>query len=125
MDKKHTESLPDGMVMPGNVTDEELTVVAGAFAALGSEHRLAIVLRLVRAGPSGMAMGELGDAVGVTGSVLPHHLKHLVAAQLVVQWRDGRRVLNRVDTDYISILSEFLLAECCVDERAPEGHYHG
>ena len=41
-----------------------LTFAATAFAALGSEHRLAILRRLVRAGPEGLPMGELGESVG-------------------------------------------------------------
>ena len=41
----------------------QLTLAASAFAALGSEQRLAIVKRLVKAGPSGLAMADLGDAV--------------------------------------------------------------
>jgi ArsR family transcriptional regulator len=93
----------------------ELTRAATAFAALGSEQRLAIVRRLVRAGPAGLPMGELGEAVGVTGSVLTHHLKQLVSAGLVAQTKDGRRILSRIDHLAIEALSAFLIAECCAD----------
>jgi len=101
--KQSTQNLP------------ELTRTATAFTALGSEHRLAILRRLVRAGPKGMPMGELGDAVGVTGSVLTHHLKQLVSAGLVTQARDGRRILCSVDIKAVEALSHFLIAECCAD----------
>ncbi|OAN76232.1 transcriptional regulator [Jannaschia sp. EhC01] len=93
----------------------ELTLAATAFAALGSEQRLAIVRRLVRAGPEGLPMGELGEAVGVTGSVLTHHLKQLVSAGLVAQRKDGRRILSHIDHSAIEALSAFLIAECCAD----------
>jgi len=93
----------------------ELTRAATAFAALGSEHRLAILRRLVRAGPTGLPMGALGEAVGVTGSVLTHHLKQLVSAGLVTQTRDGRRILCSVDILAVEALSHFLVAECCAD----------
>jgi len=96
--------------------------VAAAFAALGSEPRLAIVLRLVRAGRRGMATGDLGEAVGVTGSVLTHHLKHLYAAGLVDQEKDGRRIIWFADHDQISALSQFLMAECCLDETMERHH---
>lgn len=95
----------------------ELTLAATAFAALGSEHRLAILRRLVRAGPTGLPMGELGEAIGVTGSVLTHHLKQLVSAGLVTQTRDGRRILCSVDHGAVEALSHFLIAECCADTR--------
>ena len=93
----------------------ELTLAATAFAALGSEPRLAILRRLVRAGPVGLPIGDLGAAVGVTGSVLTHHLRQLVSAGMVRQKRDGRRILCRVDHAAVAALSRFLVAECCAD----------
>lgn len=98
------------------------TFAASAFAALGSEHRLSILRRLVRAGPEGLPIGELGEAVGITGSVLTHHLKQMVSAGLVQQQRDGRRILCAVDYDEIRRLSAFLLHECCADQGS---HLHG
>ena len=97
-----------------------LTFAATAFAALGSEHRLTILRRLVRAGPDGIPMGTLGESVGITGSVLTHHLKQLVSAGLVVQRRDGRRILCAVDYDQIRAVSDYLLQECCSDAEAHE-----
>jgi DNA-binding transcriptional ArsR family regulator len=93
----------------------EITLAATAFAALGSEHRLAILRRLVRAGPRGLPIGDLGEEVGVTGSVLTHHLKQLVSAGLVIQRREGRRILSSVDIAAVQALSRFLVAECCAD----------
>lgn len=97
-----------------------LTLAATAFAALGSEQRLSLIRRLVRAGPAGLPIGELGADVGVTGSVLTHHLKQLVSAGLVEQRRDGRRILCSVDFDAIRGLSDFLLHECCADTGGPD-----
>lgn len=106
----------------------EITLAATAFAALGSEQRLAIVRRLVRAGPEGLTMGDLGNDVGVTGSVLTHHLKQLVSAGLVAQRKDGRRILSSIDHAAINALSAFLVAECCADvswDLPENGHNHG
>ncbi|NKX43111.1 ArsR/SmtB family transcription factor [Roseicyclus persicicus] len=97
----------------------ELTLAATAFAALGSEPRLAILRRLVRAGPQGLPIGDLGAEIGVTGSVLTHHLKQLVSAGLVRQQRDGRRILSSVDHAAVAALSRFLVAECCADMGGP------
>ena len=79
-------------------------------------------MRLVRAGQTGMATGDLGAAVGVTGSVLTHHLKHLKAAGLVHQRKDGRRIISVVDHNFVQNLSDFLMAECCLDERVEHPH---
>ena len=99
----------------GEVQDDEIVFSAAAFAALGSPQRLAIVLKLVRAGPNGLTMGDLGERVGITGSVLTHHLKHLVAAGIVFQHKHGRHVTCYVEHGLMVQLSDFLLAECCAD----------
>jgi DNA-binding transcriptional ArsR family regulator len=98
----------------------ELTRAATAFAALGSEPRLAILRRLVRAGPRGLTIGDLGEDVGITGSVLTHHLKQLVSAGLVLQRRDGRRILSSVDIAAVEALSRFIISECCADLGGPD-----
>ena len=108
--------------------DNTLTVevAASAFAALGSEQRLAVLETLVRAGSDGLSIGELGERTGVTGSTLTHHLKFLRTAGLVVQAKQGRSIIcAAVAYDQIRALSNFLLANCCAD--APEGqeHTHG
>ena len=98
----------------------EITLAATAFAALGSEPRLAILRRLVRAGPRGLPIGDLGEAVGITGSVLTHHLKQLVSAGLIVQHREGRRILSSVDIAAVEALSRYLVSECCADLGGPD-----
>ena len=110
--------LPDDTSDTDGVSPEdELTIVSSAFAALGSETRLAIVLRLVRAGHTGMATGDLGEAVGVRGSVLTHHLKHLNAAGLIYQQKDGRRIIWFADHDFVGDISHFMVKECCLDDQ--------
>ena len=103
----------------------EIVRAASAFAALGSEQRLTVLATLVRAGPEGLAMGELGRRSGITGSTLTHHLRILADAGLARQARSGRRVIC-VGADYEAArwLSDYLLKQCCAD--APSGdHHHG
>lgn len=101
-----------------------LAEAASTFAALGSEQRLHVLRTLVRAGPKGLAIGELGARSGVTGSTLTHHMKILAAADLVSQVRDGRRIICIAAAfERMNILSDFLLKECCADTT--EGHDHG
>lgn len=91
---------------------------ASIFAALGSEQRLSVLSALVRAGPEGLSIGELGTRCGVTGSTLTHHMKLLAAAGLVAQVRQGRSVIC-VAAEYETMrgLADFLLRECCADAR--------
>lgn len=107
--------------------DTTLTCAAASFAALGSEHRLGVLRTLVRAGPAGLSIGELGKRTGVTGSTLTHHMKILNAAGLVEQSRQGRSIIcAAVAYDAVQSLSQFLLTECCADAASPcEDHSHG
>jgi len=93
---------------------------ASTFAALGSEQRLGVLNVLVRAGPEGLSIGELGARSGVTGSTLTHHMKILTAASLVSQQRRGRSIICAAAAyDEMKALSAYLLSECCADSHRP------
>ncbi len=101
-------------------------VAASAFAALGSEQRLTVLRTLVRAGPEGLSMGELGSRAGVAGSTLTHHLRILVGAGLVTQEKRGRSIIvGAADMATMQALSDYLLSECCADAPAGKAHDHG
>ena len=105
----------------------ELTIeeAASTFAALGSEQRLAVLGTLVRAGPDGLSIGQLGASCGVTGSTLTHHMRILAQAGLVTQTRQGRSIIcAAVEYGRVTDLSAYLLRECCADCDAPKGHNH-
>jgi len=110
-----------------NPSHLDLALAASTFAALGSKHRLAVLRALVRAGPEGLSIGELGARTGVTGSTLTHHMKILAQAGLVAQERRGRSIIcAAVAYAELRALSEFLLRECCADTDAPhKDHDHG
>ena len=105
-----------------HLTDSSFDIAraASTFAALGSEQRLLVLRVLVRAGPAGLPIGELGERSGVTGSTLTHHMKILAAAGLVDQKRDGRRIICiGVDFARMEDIATFLLKECCADSALP------
>ena len=99
---------------------------ASSFAALGSEQRLEVLRVLVRAGPDGLSIGELGARCGITGSTLTHHVRTLAHVGLVQQTKKGRSVIcAAVAYDTIRALSVFLLSECCADCALPhQGQTH-
>ena len=112
------------MISPPALTPE---LAASKFAALGSEQRLTVLTVLVRAGPEGLSMGELGERTGITGSTLTHHLKILTAAELVTQARRGRSVIcAAADYSEVRSLSDYLLRHCCADSACHhKDHDHG
>ena len=103
----------------------DLVDAASAFAALGSEQRLQVLRTLVRAGPNGLTIGDLGAATGITGATLTHHLKILSGADLIQQTKQGRSVIcAAVAYERVRALSEFLVSECCADATTC-AHDHG
>ena len=103
----------------------DVVEAASTFAALGSEQRLGVLNTLVRAGPEGLSIGELGKRSGVSGSTLTHHMKILSAAGLVRQEKRGRSIICvGAAYDVMQSLSDYLLGECCAD-AGEEGHNHG
>ena len=96
-----------------------LEIAASTFAALGSEQRLSVLRTLVRAGPDGINIGELGARCGVTGSTLTHHLKILTQVGLVGQEKRGRSIIcAAVAMEEVTALTNVLLSECCADSTS-------
>lgn len=96
----------------------ELSLVeaASAYAALGSEQRLALLRHLTRSGQDGISIGALGKATGLSGANLTHHLKILAGAGLIRQEKQGRSVIcAAADYETFKRLNDFLMAECCAD----------
>lgn len=94
---------------------------AEAFAALGSDARLAILRALVRAGEAGMAVGALQQRLAIAGSTLSHHLRALIQAGVLEQTREGRTLICRARYDRIQGLAAFLVDECCADQTRADG----
>lgn len=89
---------------------------AQGFAAIGSEARLQVLKALVRAGRSGMTVGEIQEATSMPASTLAHHLRLLAAGEVIHQEKIGRSVINRADFERLEQLAHFILCECCTDE---------
>lgn len=102
-----------------------LEEAAQGFAAVGSEPRLEVLLSLVRAGPEGLAVGEVQERVDLPASTLAHHLRFLAAAGLIEQERQGRVIRSRAAFGRIESLADFLLRECCSESAAPHPAGHG
>jgi ArsR family transcriptional regulator, arsenate/arsenite/antimonite-responsive transcriptional repressor len=83
------------------------------YNALAQENRLAIFRYLVAAGPSGVAAGEIGKALGISATSLSFHLKELDRAGLVTQTRHGRFIYYALHVEGVRQLIEYLTEECC------------
>jgi len=84
-----------------------------ALAALAHETRLDAFRALVRAGPEGLAAGELAESLDVPAATLSFHLKELKIAGVVRCRREGRSLIYSPSFETTSALVRFLSENCC------------
>lgn len=89
-----------------------------ALAALGQETRLDVFRLLVRAGPEGIAAGEIATRLDTIQNTMSAHLKVLAHAGLIRPERDGRIVRYVADMTGFRDLLAYLMEDCC--NGAPE-----
>lgn len=84
-----------------------------ALSALAHEIRLDVFRLLVRAGPSGMAAGEIAAGLQVRPNTLSNNLAILTAAALVRSEREGRSIRYFARMDSMRGMLAFLMEDCC------------
>ena len=84
-----------------------------ALAALAHDTRLDVFRLLIEAGPDGLAVGHIGEALDVAPATLNHHLAQLKQAGLVVCTRDGRKLMHSADYTRMDGLLNYLTKNCC------------
>ncbi len=86
---------------------------AKRLAELGSTTRLSVFRLLVKAGPEGLAVGEIQKVLDIPGSTLSHHISRLVNVGLVEQRRESRTLFCTAQISALRELLDYLLSECC------------
>jgi ArsR family transcriptional regulator len=84
-----------------------------ALAALAQDNRLDVFRLLVQAGPSGLAAGEVADALGIAPNTLTFHFDRLRQAGLIEVRRDGRSMIYAARYETMNALLSFLRQNCC------------
>lgn len=97
-------------------------LATSVFESLASGVRLDVYRLLVKAGPQGLVVGEIGSALEVPPTNLSFHLKALSQAQLVTVVQEGRYQRYRANLALMQELIAYLTAECCAGhpEQCPE-----
>lgn len=93
--------------------------VLAALAALAQETRLDVFRLLVRAGPDGLSVGEIGEELELPSATLSFHLKELTNAGLLTFEKLGRSRIYRPDFEAMRRLVAFLSESCCRGVRQP------
>ena len=84
------------------------TAAAQAFAAIGSTSRIQVLVIIIEAGETGLTIGQIQKKTNIAASTLAHHLRFLSDVNLIIQEKQGRKVVNRTDKRIIGALSTFL-----------------
>ena len=84
-----------------------------ALSALAQESRLAIFKLLVQAGPGGLVVGQISEAVLIPPATLSFHLKTLLQGGLVESRQEGRFVRYVARFEAMHALISYLGDNCC------------
>jgi DNA-binding transcriptional ArsR family regulator len=81
--------------------------------ALAHESRLGIFRLLVRSGPQGLCVSDIGSRLRIAPTTLSFHLKELTQAKLIKARQDGRFVYYSADFKRMNALLRYLTEHCC------------
>ncbi|MEL6168782.1 MAG: helix-turn-helix domain-containing protein [Pseudomonadota bacterium] len=84
-----------------------------AFSALSQPARLSAFRRLIAAGRSGLAAGEIAEALDVRQNTMSSNLTILVQSGLVRRVRHGRSIRYYAEIDALRGLLAFVVEQCC------------
>jgi len=84
-----------------------------ALSALAQENRLAVFRLLVKAGPDGMAAGDIARKLKTAANTMSAQLLLLSNAGLIRARREGRSIIYAADFDRMGALLLFLTEDCC------------
>jgi len=82
-------------------------------SALAQDSRLEVFRLLVKAGPDGLAAGDIARTLDTAPNTMSAQLLILSNAGLVRARRDGRSIIYSVDFEAMSALLIFLTEDCC------------
>jgi len=91
----------------------ETTDAVKRLSALAQDARIEVFRLLVKAGPEGLAAGEIARRLEAAPNTTSAQLLILSNAGLVRARRDGRSIIYSVDFAAMSELLVFLTEDCC------------
>lgn len=91
----------------------ESKTIIDRLSALAQEARLSVFRLLVRAGPEGLAAGEIARRLDVPANTLSSQLNLLASAGLIRRARQGRSIIYAADYPAMRELLDYMQHECC------------
>jgi len=84
-----------------------------SLSALAHEGRLSVFRLLIKAGPRGLAAGDIARKLRTAPNTMSAQLLVLSNASLVRARREGRSIIYAADLEKMSELLQFLTKDCC------------
>ena len=91
----------------------DITSALAGLAALAHEGRLSVFRLLVKAGPDGLAAGEIARKLDTQPNTMSAQLLVLSNAGLIAARREGRSIIYAADFEKMGALLQFLTKDCC------------
>jgi DNA-binding transcriptional ArsR family regulator len=91
----------------------DMTSSLACLSALAHAGRLAIFRLLVKAGPDGMAAGDIARQLKTAPNTMSAQLLVLSNAGLIHARREGRSIIYAADFERMRELLQFLTKDCC------------
>ena len=91
----------------------EMETAIKRLSAIAQEARLDVFRLLVKAGPQGMAAGDIARSLNVPANTMSAQLLVLSNAGLVRARRDGRSIIYAINFEAMRDLLVFLTEDCC------------
>jgi len=91
----------------------EIDIAIKRLSAIAQEARLEVFRLLVKAGPEGVAAGEIARALNVPANTMSAQLLVLSNAGLIRARREGRSIIYAINFDAMRDLLVFLTEDCC------------
>lgn len=91
----------------------EIELAVKRLSAIAQEARLSVFRLLVKAGPDGMAAGDIARKLDVAANTLSAQLLVLSNAGLIRARREGRSIIYSINFAAMRELLVFLTKDCC------------
>jgi ArsR family transcriptional regulator len=91
----------------------ELEIAVKRLSALAQESRLEVFRLLIKAGPKGIAAGDVARKLDVPANTMSAQLLVLSNAGMIRARREGRSIIYAINFDAMRDLLAFLMEDCC------------
>jgi len=89
------------------LSDDRAMALADLFRLLGDPSRLRIVIACLR---TPLAVSQIADRLGLSVSLVSHHLRLLKGARLVRAERQGKQVFYAAEDEHVRRMIEDMIA---------------